>query len=182
MSHPVPGPGGGPSSIDTDKCPDPSRVETARLADQLERAFRGGARHGPSLDEALDGVDTATAAARPIAGAHSIAELTGHVAFWIDAACRRMRGEVIGNVPQEVDFPPHAASSDEAWRRTRAGLEQAHRKLHAALLALADEQLDGAVTGSDPTVRGQLLGILQHNAYHAGQIVLLKKARDGGER
>jgi hypothetical protein len=32
------------------------------------------------------------------------------------------------------------------------------------------------VAGSDPTVRGLLVGILQHNAYHGGQIVLLRKA------
>ncbi|HXT21154.1 MAG TPA: hypothetical protein VN923_10415, partial [Thermoanaerobaculia bacterium] len=64
-----------PASIATDKCPDPSRIETARLADQLERAFRGGAWHGPSLSEVLDGVDAATAARRAFPDAHTIAEL-----------------------------------------------------------------------------------------------------------
>jgi uncharacterized damage-inducible protein DinB len=182
MSALVPTPAHLPSCIDTDKCPDATRVETSRLADQLERAFRGGAWHGPSLDEALHGVDAATAAARPIGEAHSIAEITGHVAFWIDAARRRMEGEEIINVSPEVDFPPDGAKSDEAWRATLANLEQAHRRLHAALLALDDDALDGAVAGSDPTVRGQLLGILQHNAYHAGQIVVLTKARVGSAR
>lgn len=168
-----------PTSIDTDKCPDASQVETCRLADQLERAFRGGAWHGPSLDEALHGVDAATAAARPIGEAHSIAEITGHVGFWIDAARRRMEGEEITNVPPEVDFPQGGAKDEPAWRATLANLEQAHRRLHAAILELDDDALDGPVAGSDPTVRGQLLGILQHNAYHAGQIVVLKKARAG---
>ena len=178
----APAPAHVPTCIDTDKCPDAARVETSRLADQLERAFRGGAWHGPSLDEALDGVDAATAAARSIGEAHSIAEITGHVAFWIDAARRRMEGEEITNVPPEVDFPPDGAKSAEAWRDTLAHLDQAHRRLHAAILALDDDELDGAVAGSDPTVRGQLLGILQHNAYHAGQIVVLKKARAGSAR
>lgn len=168
-----------PSCIDTDKCPDPGRVETTRLADQLERGFRGGAWHGPSLEEVLHGVDAATAAARPFADSHSIAEITGHVAFWIDAAHRRMKGEDVTNVPPEVDFPADGAKDDAAWRATLADLEQAHRRLHTALLALDDAELAGAVAGSDPTVRGQLLGILQHNAYHAGQIVLLRKARAG---
>ena len=170
-----------PATIATDKCPDPSRIETTRLADQLERAFRGGAWHGPSLDEALDGVDAATASRR-LGDAHTIAELTAHVAFWIDAARRRMHGESVTNVPPEVDFPPGGADSDAAWRDTLANLESAHRRLHAALLALDDDRLDGAVAGSDPTVRGQLLGILQHNAYHAGQIALLKKVGAGSAR
>ncbi|HXT50990.1 MAG TPA: DinB family protein [Thermoanaerobaculia bacterium] len=171
-----------PASIATDKCPDPSRIETARLADQLERAFRGGAWHGPSLSEVLDGVDAATAAHRAFPDAHTIAELAGHVAFWIDAAHRRMQGEAIVNVPPEVDFPRGGADTDAAWRATLANLEGAHRRLHTALLALDDDALDGAVAGSDPTVRGQLLGILQHNGYHAGQIALLKKAGAGSSR
>ena len=170
-----------PATIATDKCPDPSRLETTRLADQLERAFRGGAWHGPSLDEALDGVDAATASRR-LGDAHTIAEITGHVAFWIDAARRRMDGEAVTNVPPEVDFPRGGADSDDAWRATLANLESAHRRLHTALLALDDDRLDGAVAGSDPTVRGQLLGILQHNAYHAGQIAVLKKAGAGSPR
>jgi len=93
-----------------------------------------------------------------------------------------MQGEAIVNVPPEVDFPRGGADTDAAWRATLANLEGAHRRLHAALLALDDDALDGAVAGSDPTVRGQLLGILQHNAYHAGQIALLKKAEAGGAR
>jgi DinB family protein len=170
-----------PSTIATDKCPDPNCIEVNRLADQLERAFRGGAWHGPSLDEALDGVDAA-AASRRLGDAHTIAEITGHVAFWIDAARRRMHGEAVTNVPPEVDFPSGGADTDEAWQATLARLESAHRGLHAAILALDDERLDGAVAGSDPTVRGQLLGILQHNAYHAGQIAVLKKAGAGSPR
>ncbi|MGH9360312.1 MAG: DinB family protein [Thermoanaerobaculia bacterium] len=172
----------GPPTIFNDQYPDPRRVETTRLADQLERSYRGGAWHGPSLAESLEGVDAEAAAHRSADGVHTIAEITGHAAFWIDAARRRMAGEDLTDVPPEVDFPRDGAASPEAWRRTLAGLEQAHRGLHAALSALDDEQLDAAVAGSDPTVRGLLLGILQHNAYHAGQIALLKKARAGSGR
>src|SRR4029079_4521472 len=94
-----------PASIATDKCPDPRCVETNRLADQLERGFRRGGWHGPSLAEALDGVDAATAAARPLGEAHSIGEIAGHVAFWIDAARRPMHGEETVKVPPDGDFP-----------------------------------------------------------------------------
>lgn len=166
--------------IATDKCPDPRCVETNRLADQLERSFRGGAWHGPSVDEALDGVDAEVAAARPVPEAHSIAELTAHIAFWLDGARRRMAGENLTNVPEAVEFPRDAAASADAWKRTLADLDRAHRRLHAAVLALDDDKLEGTVAGSDPTVRGQILGVLQHNAYHAGQIVVLKKAHRRG--
>jgi len=59
------------------------------FADQLERAFRGGAWHGPAVAEALAGVDAARAAARPLAGAHSIWEIVRHLTVWYDAPRRR---------------------------------------------------------------------------------------------
>lgn len=150
--------------------------ETHRLADQLERAVRGGAWHGPALAESLIGVDAATAAARPIPNAHTIWEIVLHAAAWADIARRRMAGEAADRVPMEEDWPPIPDTSEEAWRAAQHTLDEAHRKLHADLLALPDECLDDCVVGSDPTVRGLLLGLLQHHTYHAGQIVILKKA------
>jgi uncharacterized damage-inducible protein DinB len=155
------------------------RLETARLADQLERSFRGGAWHGPAVAEALEGVDAATAARRPLPAGHSIAEIVGHLTYWLHAAVVRLSGEREEEVLGAADWPP-ATAHDEAWSAARAALEAAHRDLHAAVLALDDARLDDPVAGSDPTVRGMLLGLLQHNAYHVGQLVLLAKAARGG--
>lgn len=154
-----------------------SQAET--LADLLERAFRGGAWHGPAVAEALAGVDAATAAARPIEGAHSIWEIVHHLTAWNEVPLRRLDGERLQNLPAERDFPPVTDVSADAWRSALAALEDAHAALHARVLDLADGQLDDPVAGSDPTVRGMLLGVLQHNAYHAGQIVLLRKLQGG---
>jgi uncharacterized damage-inducible protein DinB len=151
-----------------------TKVESTRLADQLERSFRGGAWHGPSVEEAVAGLDAATARRRPLAAAHSIVELVGHLAFWIETASRRIEGSGEGSVGEGEDWPP-LDESDDGWRRLVARLDAAHRHLHAKVLALDDAALDGPVAGCDPTVRGLLLGILQHNAYHGGQIVLLRK-------
>lgn len=152
----------------------PPKVETARLADQLERSFRGGAWHGPSIAEVLEGVDPAAARRRPLAGGHTIAEIVGHVAFWIEAASRRLEGDPVSGAGED-DWPA-APEDDDGWHRLLAALDAAHRRLHAKVAAMDDAALDGVVAGCDPTVRGLLLGILQHNAYHGGQIALLRKA------
>jgi uncharacterized damage-inducible protein DinB len=157
-----------------------TQIEVARLADQLERSFRGGAWQGPSLLEALAGIDAEAASRRPIAGAHTIGEIAGHAAFWIDAARRRLEGDPVDDVAPEADWAAGEERTADGWRRVLDRLETAHRGLHARVLTLDDERLDGPAAGSDPTVRGLLLGLLQHNAYHAGQIVLLGKAEKGG--
>ena len=152
---------------------------TESLADQLERAFRGGAWHGPAVAEALAGVDAATAAARPLAGGHSIWEIVHHLTVWNEVPRRRLDGEGLQNLSAEGDWPPVRDVSAGAWQAALTALEDAHAALHARVLDLADAQLDDPVTGSDPTVRGMLFGVLQHNAYHAGQITLLRKAPGG---
>jgi len=149
------------------------------LADQLERSFRGGAWHGPAVAETLAGVDESTAAARPILGAHSIWEIVHHLTVWNDVPRRRLDGEGLQNLSAEGDWPPVRDVSAGAWQAALTALEDAHAALHARVLDLADAQLDDPVTGSDPTVRGMLFGVLQHNAYHAGQITLLRKAPGG---
>jgi uncharacterized damage-inducible protein DinB len=151
-----------------------SQIES--LADQLERAFRGGAWHGPAVAEALAGVEAEVAAGRPVGSAHSIWEIVHHLTVWKDVPRRRLQGERLVDLPPERSWPAVADVSAGAWRAALAALEAAHVALHARVLELADGQLDDPVAGSDPTVRGMLLGVLQHNAYHAGQIVLLRKA------
>jgi uncharacterized damage-inducible protein DinB len=156
-----------------------TQIETSRLADQLERSFRGGAWNGPALLEALNGVEAEAATARLAPGVHTIHEIAWHAAFWIDASRRRIEGEDDSGLAPGADFPVEPTDAVAAWGETRERLEAAHRGLHDLVLSLADERLDDPVSGSDPTVRGLLLGLLQHNAYHAGQIVVLRKAQEG---
>jgi uncharacterized damage-inducible protein DinB len=162
--------------------PSGASVESARLADQLERSVRGGAWHGPALLQAIAEVDATAATARPVDGSHTIHELVWHSAFWLDVARQRLADEAAAPLAPESDWPADEGAPEERWPAAIAWLEEAHRRLHAAVLVLPDERLDDPVSGSDPTVRGLLLGVLQHNAYHAGQIILLARATAGSPR
>jgi uncharacterized damage-inducible protein DinB len=153
-------------------------LEVARLADQLERSFHGGAWHGPAVLEALDGVDEAVAAARPVIGAHSIWEITGHVGAWMQVAARRIRGAAKTPLSDEENFPPAGDATPDAWKTVQESLRHAYRELLEALRGLEDANLADTVPGSDPTVRGLVFGVIQHNAYHAGQLVLLRRAQE----
>ena len=150
-----------------------SDSESRRLADQLDRSFHGGAWHGPAIREALSDIDAATAGRRLDGSPHAIVALVRHITFWLEAAyVRIVEG---GDVDPGEDWPEEGVLTDGEWARAVSALEQTHAKLHTALLDLDDERLDEAVSGSDPTVRGLLLGTLQHNAYHTGQIVQIAR-------
>ncbi len=148
-------------------------AETGRLADQLERSLHGGAWHGPATLEALSGIDAATAAQRPDGSPHTIVEHVRHITFWMEATCLRIQGG--RDVDSAADWPEEGALTDAEWAGVISDLERAQSKLHAVILDVADDRLDDAVPGADPTIRGMLLGTLQHNAYHTGQIVQLAR-------
>jgi uncharacterized damage-inducible protein DinB len=149
-----------------------SEIQT--IIDELKNIHDGDAWHGPSLKETLSGVSAEQAAAKPLANAHSIWELTLHVAAWEGVFMRRLAGLQM-NEPEEGDFPAVTDASEEAWRRTLNRFDEGHRRLIEAVATLADERLSEIVPGKDYTVEYMLRGLLRHHVYHAGQIALLKK-------
>jgi uncharacterized damage-inducible protein DinB len=151
--------------------------EVRRIEEQLRRAFEGNAWHGPSVRELLVDVTANRAAARPIAGAHSIWEIALHIATWDEVVRRRLEGEAIADLPAEVDWPTVRDTSEEAWRKTVQDLDRSHRALCEAIARLDDARLAENVPGKRHSVYIELHGIIQHDLYHAGQIALLKKAQ-----
>jgi len=153
--------------------------ETARLADQIRRAFEGEAWHGDSMLELLAGVGAETAAAHPIQGAHSIWELLLHVAAWDDAVLRRTGGGAV-ELSDRENFPPVSDSSETAWRKAVEQVKKKHDALVKAVAAFPDSRLHEQVPGKKEKYYDHFYlfsGIVQHELYHAGQIALLKKAQ-----
>jgi uncharacterized damage-inducible protein DinB len=154
-------------------------TETVRLADQIRRAFEGGAWHGDSVLELLADVKAETAAAHPIKNAHSIWELLTHIAAWDDAVRRRTGGTAV-NLSDEENFPPVKDTSAAAWRQAIDSAKQTHNELIKAVAAFPDSRLREQVPGKTEGYYNffyMFSGIVQHELYHAGQIAVLKKAQ-----
>jgi uncharacterized damage-inducible protein DinB len=148
------------------------------LRQSLRRALHGDAWHGPSLGELLAGVDAGAAAARPVAGGHSIHEIVLHTAFWLDQVARRIAGTAAGRVGEEEDWvSPAAGAGAAAWEAARAALWAAEEALDRALADLPAGRLGEPVTGSRHDVRTSARGAVEHALYHAGQVALLKRAQ-----
>jgi uncharacterized damage-inducible protein DinB len=147
-----------------------------RIADQLRRSFDGDAWHGDSLLEILQGVDAKKAAAHPIAGAHSIWELLLHLSAWDGAVLRRMDSDVLVELNAAENFPAVTETSEAAWQQAIAHARRVHEKLISAVSAFPESRLTEEIPGKDYDFTNMLLGVVQHELYHAGQIALLKKA------
>lgn len=151
--------------------------EGANLVDQLKRCYEGNAWHGPALREILADISAGEAAARPLPAAHSIWEIVLHIAAWNTVFVPRMEGHAM-NTPEEGDWPPVKETGNDAWAQTLAKLDNTQQQLLQVASGLPDSKLQEKVAGKDYSIGFLLHGIIQHNVYHAGQIALLKKARN----
>lgn len=135
--------------------------------------------HGPALVDLVTGVTAQQAAARAIPGAHTIWELVLHLTAWTEIARERLVGSAKADPTPEEDWPPVGETSAEAWRAAVERLKEAHRELAADVAKLSDSDLIGRVPGKDHSVLVMFHGIIEHDAYHGGQIALLKKVVGG---
>ena len=132
--------------------------------------------HGPPLADLVGDVAAQDAAARPVAGAHTIWELVLHMTAWTEIVRQRLMSQSMIEATPEEDWPPVRDTSPEAWRAAVERLKEAHRELAADVTVLDDSRLIGRVPGREHSVLAMLHGIVEHDAYHGGQISLLKKA------
>ena len=147
-------------------------TETIRIQNQLRRVYDGPAWLGPSLKELLSGVDQEHAARRPIARAHNIWELVLHITAWLRIARERLSATAVRDHTDEENWPPATGS----WQDALIALEREVRTLEQAVSAFSPDRLDERAPASEPQTFYVLLqGVIQHTAYHAGQIALLKK-------
>jgi len=153
----------------------PSITEAARIADQLHRALHADAWHGPALLEILADVDAATAAAHPIKGAHSVWEIVNHLHAWTGVFRKRARLEIV-ELEGAADWPPVSDTSPAAWKRTIDSLIKEHDVLVHEVAALTDDRLAAKIPNRDHNLWFTLHGAVQHELYHEGQIMMLKKA------
>lgn len=131
---------------------------------------------------ALRGVDARQAAWKPGPRRKTIWHLALHIAYWTYAVRRKLEGESGGG--QNVRFPRTPANwpeiptedSPRAWSADVALLKAERIRLLAAIESIPVARLRAHPPASKLWTYGELIvGIAQHEAYHTGQIQLLRR-------
>jgi uncharacterized damage-inducible protein DinB len=147
------------------------------MAGELDNALNGGAWHGPSWREVLDGLTRREALTRPISGAHSIAEIVLHATTWHDVVRRRLQGET-PEVSDAQDWPAGHPAGEEAWRASVDRLLETGRSLCETVRGFPAARLQESRPNGDGTWFELIIGEVQHDLYHAGQVGILRKAAE----
>ena len=131
---------------------------------------------GATVLGCLRGVSAEVAAWKPAPERHSIWALALHVAYWKYAVHRQITGNERGGFPRSPSNWPSVPGdrSEKAWKGDRDLLRDVHTSLVEEVTNFDPNKLDHV--GRGKTRWADLFwGIVLHDAYHVGQIQMLKR-------
>lgn len=129
---------------------------------------------GNNFKETLHGVDSINACKTISGRTNNIWQLVAHITYWRTLVVNRLTGSL--NPPPFQDFLLPEVCNEANWRQTLHDFEAAYHLLRNAILHFHEENLEKASVKKEQTNYELIMGCLQHDAYHLGQIMLLKKS------
>lgn len=148
--------------------------EVQRISRLLKHGYDDTPWYGTAFCKLLADVTPEQAAAKPFPGAHSIWQEVLHAIAWRKFGLRLLKGESASKLSDEENWPEPRGSDAAAWKQTLDELARTQSDLQAALAELTDERLQEKAPDQPFSLYVLLHGIIHHDAYHAGQIALLR--------
>lgn len=152
--------------------------EIKHTAVALKMVTEGPGWHGPSVQQILKDVTAQEALARPATGGACIWEIVLHMRRWQQEALHGLEGgRVRMDLTREEDWPAIEDRSEGAWEVLKSGVEHAHRELRERVKRLTPAELDNRVDADrEYPLYALVHGIVAHEAYHGGQLGLIKSS------
>jgi uncharacterized damage-inducible protein DinB len=145
------------------------KSEIQKIIDILSHTYEKNAWHGPSVKETLSDVSIDQIHHR-IGNGNSIIELVAHMTAWRNFVIEKLKGNDSFDVTDELNFP-----KGKDWQLVLNELDKSQSDLISALEKTPNEKLQEVVPGRKYKFFTMIHGIIHHDLYHTGQIVLLKK-------
>lgn len=148
---------------------------------QFEEIYNGDNWLGDPILAVLTGLPEQIAFPKPQGGRHSIAEIAKHMMIWKYFLVCRLSGDNTYEVDQEASFDlsQYGAEPAKVYTSVLSDLDDCHRRLITLLGNAPDDVLEKPVSGRKYNMGYLINGVLQHDIYHLGQLILLKKQFTG---
>ena len=129
----------------------------------------------PPLSDALDGVDSQNAIWKPQGeAANSIWETVNHLTYYKERLLRKLKGqEQSPDLGSNDDTFTVTEAGEAAWQNAISRLKKVHADLREIIEALEEGAYDWGGSGHAPGE--EVMSLILHDAYHTGQIVLVRK-------
>ncbi|MGH9392885.1 MAG: DinB family protein [Terriglobales bacterium] len=151
-------------------------ASTNNLREHVLALLRGGSAHA-TLEQCLRGLDFEIAGRRPARAPHNAWQLLEHIRIAQSDILEYSRrpGHISPDFPAGYWPPTPAPPSAAAWRRSRAQLRADLAAFIALVADPARDLLAPLPQAPDKTLLREALVLADHNAYHLGALVQLRK-------
>ena len=146
--------------------------EIQSILSLLKRSFEKNAWHGPTVKEAIEGLTQQQVSTR-IQHTHSIIELVAHMTAWRVFVISRLTGNDSFEVTDDLNFP-----KETDWEKVIQNLFESQVQLLKAVELFPDSRLHEIVPHAEYRYSYYTLlhGIIHHDLYHTGQIMLIRRS------
>ncbi|WP_173966353.1 DinB family protein [Flavobacterium collinsii] len=148
--------------------------ESKRISNLYQSIYNGNPWLEVNMINTLHNVSAAQAYKKVNPNLNTIWEIINHLIQWRRNILKRVQGETI-ITPDHNYFVPVLDSSEAAWEQSLQNLEKSQELWNAFFEDFDDNDLSKIYTNNGHTYYEHIHGIIQHDVYHLGQIVILKK-------
>ncbi len=148
-------------------------TEINRIVKLFTELHHGDCWIGINFKEAFQGIDAAIASRSINNNSNNIWQLVFHLIYWRSAVINRLNGNL--NPPPFPDFRLPDELDEKNWKQTLLDFETTYNLLRSTISHFKEDNLDKPSPKEGQTFYQLIMGCLQHDVYHLGQIVLLKK-------
>jgi uncharacterized damage-inducible protein DinB len=149
--------------------------EKQRILKMLSDLYDGSPWTDLSILGVVGDLTAAQASAKPIAQMHSVWEYLNHIIYWRTVIARILSGQAGRQDGDAADFEQIPDTSETAWRETLSRLERCQETLVGVVSKVCDGKLDAFDQNFKATYYELIQGVVQHDAYHLGQAMIVKK-------
>lgn len=147
--------------------------ETIRMKQLMSALYNGHPWLEVTVQGTLDNINADQAAIK-VAPLNSIWEIVNHMVSWRRNVLRRIQGETLVT-PDNNYIIPIEDRSEMAWKKSLADLHETQELWLNYLSTMDDARLEETYPVNGMGYAEHIHGIIQHDAYHLGQIVILAK-------
>lgn len=148
--------------------------ETNRIVKLFEDLFDGNPWIDVTIINTLKNIPANQAAKKVTPARNSIWQIVNHMIAWRENVLLRIQGNEIVT-PNNNYFTEVEKLSETEWQKALERLENSQHQWIAFLNTFEESEFEKIYSKNRMSYYEHIHGILQHDAYHLGQIVLLSK-------
>ena len=148
--------------------------ESKRVSNLYQSIYNGNPWLEVTLANTLENVTAEQAYRKINPNLNTIWEIVNHLIQWRRNILRRVQGEII-TTPNHNYFVPILDSSEASWEQSLQSLAKSQEMWNACLSDFNDADFEKIDQNNNHNFYEDIHGIIQHDVYHLGQIVILKK-------